>query len=135
MLILKTKKWEVLTSYYQNELLTLDMFPNNKTKTKTEGWHKREKSFKLNNRNELRFLFSCIFIFHQINLLNIHNCDTDSFSFIILKGYIILVLSQILQILWGLWRLPLIEPINGLTVHSDPWLHFISVFDQKDDFY
>ena len=38
--------------------------------------YNRRKSFQFYNPNKMRFLFPCLFIYHQINLLNIHkrNC-------------------------------------------------------------
>ena len=40
-------------------------------KTNREGWEKRRKSIKSYNHNKICFLFPCLFIFHQINLLNL----------------------------------------------------------------
>ena len=57
------------------------MFPKNKQNKlrQTKKLHKR-KSFKLYKHNKIRFLFPCVFIFHQINLLIIHKIVFVLFS-------------------------------------------------------
>ena len=64
LLILKTRK-EVLTAWYQKKLLTLNMFQKNKQYAQRHSKKDEIKEIKLYNIIK----FSCLFIFHQINLL------------------------------------------------------------------
>ena len=71
---IKNKKGEMLTSLYQKEFFTLNMFPKNKQKIRQTKKDAIKEKSSLNYKpleNMLSVSLSSLFIFHQINLINI----------------------------------------------------------------
>ena len=72
LFILKTKNGELLTSQYQKELFTLNMLPKNKHRQRKNDEIKVYLNYTTVIKYALFLFLPCPFIFHQLNLLNIH---------------------------------------------------------------